>query len=205
MKHVGAVRRAVGVAAVAIVLAAACKTIVEEMPNGPTGGPAPTPVPVVVVPVPIPTAPPPTQAPAPPSQPGPAPTPGANPPPPPAQPPPPPSGGSCSLPPGNGPGVNCPAESPSFQGEVESSINQLIQQRPDIFSGGGSAPHVVKHSEYMNGVVANLRARGLCAIVDSDDEIAVKNTNAFSDQYDILLSTGQVRRAYTATCRPAWF
>jgi hypothetical protein len=204
MKHMGLVRSTVGLAAVSVVLATACKRIVEEMPSGPTNGPAPTPIPVVVVPVPLPTPPPPTPAPAPPSQPGPAPTPGANPtPPPPA--PPPPQGGSCSLPPGNGPGVNCPAESPSFQSEVESSINQLIQQRPDIFSGGGSAPFVVKHSEYMNGVVANLRSRGLCAIVDSDDEIAVKNTNAFNDQYDILLSSGQVRRAYTATCRPAWF
>src|SRR6185503_19861466 len=103
----------------------------------------------------------------------------------------PPTGGSCSLPPGNGAGQNCPVEGPSFQSELDSSIDQLIFQRPDIFSGGGSSPLVVKHSEYMNGVVANLRARGLCAIVDSDDEIAVKNTNAFNDQYDILLSTGQ--------------
>jgi len=126
-------------------------------------------------------------------------------PPPPAPAPAPPSGGSCSLPPGNGPGTNCPFEGPSFQSELESSIDQLIFQRPDIFSGGGPSPLVVKHSEHMNGVVANLRARGLCAIVDSDDEIAVKNTNAFNDQYDILLSTGHVRRAYTATCRPAWF
>jgi hypothetical protein len=89
--------------------------------------------------------------------------------------------------------------------EVDSAITQLIQQRPDIFNGGGGSPFVVKHSEYMNGVVANLRAMGLCAVVDSEDEIAVKNTNDFSDQYDILLSTGHVRRAYTATCRPAWF
>jgi hypothetical protein len=204
MKHMGVVRNVAGLVAACVVLGAACKTIVEEMPSGPTNGPAPTPIPVVVVPVPIPT-PPPTLPPAPPSQPapGPAPSAGPNPTPPPAAPP--PTGGSCSLPPGGGAGQNCPAESASFQSEVESSINQLIQQRPDIFSGGGSAPVVVKHSEYMNGVVANLRARGLCAIVDSEDEIAVKNTNAFSDQYDILLSTGQVRRAYTATCRPAWF
>jgi hypothetical protein len=184
--------------AAAAVVAAACTTIVEKLPSGPEGTPQ-SPVPVVVIPVPIPTPPPATQPPAP--APAPAPT-GAPPAPAPA---PPPSGGSCSLPPGNGPGTNCPVEGPSFQSEVESAINQLIFERPDIFSGGGPAPQVLKHSEYMNGVVANLRARGLCAIVDSDDEIAVKNTNAFNDQYDILLSTGQVRRAYTATCRPAWF
>ena len=183
----------------AVVLAAACTTIVEEMPNAPTGPePAPNTVPVVVVPVPLPTPPPPAPTP-PPAAPAPAPAPpGATPAPPP---PPPPNAGSCSLPPGNGAGQNCPFESASFQAEVEDSIAQLMQQRPDIFNGTA----VVKHSEYMNGVVANLRSRGLCAIVDSEDEIAVKNTNAFSDQYDILLSTGHVRRAYTATCRPAWF
>jgi hypothetical protein len=196
-------RSSVALVGGAVVLAAACTTIVEELPGGPSSEPAPSPIPVVVVPVPIPTAPPATQPPAPPpppnGNPNPAPTPPSGPPN-----PAPPSGG-CSLPPGGGAGQNCPLESASFQGEVEAAINQLIQQRPDIFSGGGSAPLVVKHSEYMNGVVANLRSRGLCAIVDSDDEIAVKNTNSFNDQYDILLSTGQVRRAYTATCRPAWF
>lgn len=184
--------------AFAVVLAAACTTIVEKLPSAPEGAPA-TPIPVVVIPVPIPTAPPATQPP----NPAPAPAPSGAPAPAPTSAP--PSGGSCSLPPGNGAGTNCPVESPSFQSEVEDAINQLIQQRPDIFSGGGPAPLVVKHSEYMNGVVANLRSRGLCAVVDSEDEIAVKNTNTFNDQYDILLSTGQVRRAYTATCRPAWF
>jgi hypothetical protein len=183
--------------AAAALAAAACTTIVEKLPSAPEG-PAASPVPVVVIPVPIPT-PPPTTLPPPPA---PAPAPPGGPP---APAPAPPSGGSCSLPPGNGPGVNCPVEGPSFQSELESAIDQLMFQRPDIFSGGGSSPLVVKHSDYMNGVVANLRARGLCAIVDSDDEIAVKNTNAFNDQYDILLSTGHVRRAYTATCRPAWF
>jgi len=191
-------RRALPV--VAVVLIAACTTIVEELPNGPSG-PAPAPIPVVVIPVPIPTPvpAPPAPAPAPTPAPGGTPAPGATPP------PPPPPSGSCSLPPGPGAGENCPVESPSFQAEVDAAITQLIQQRPDIFSGQGGNPLVVKHSEYMNGVVANLRSRGLCAIVDSDDEIAVKNTNSFNDQYDILLSTGHVRRAYTATCRPAWF
>lgn len=199
MKLMERMRSAAGLLAAALLFSTSCHTIVEEQPNEPTSpAGSPSPIPVVVVPVPIPTPPPATQPPAP--APAPNPNPGPNPPP-----APPPPTGSCSLPPGNGPGVNCPAEGPSFQGELESAIDQLIHQRPDIFSGGGGSPFVVKHSEYMNGVVANLRSRGLCAIVDSDDEIAVKNTNAFSDQYDILLSTGHVRRAYTATCRPAWF
>jgi hypothetical protein len=200
MRLTGRLRSSVALAGGAVVLAAACTTIVEELPGSPSSAPAPSPIPVVVIPVPIPTAPPATQPPAPGGTPAPGPTASPGPTPNPA-----PPGGSCSLPPGGGAGQNCPVESPSFQAEVEAAITQLIQQRPDIFSGQGGSPLVVKHSEYMNGVVANLRSRGLCAIVDSDDEIAVKNTNSFNDQYDILLSTGQVRRAYTATCRPAWF
>src|SRR5262245_66154 len=107
MKHMGSVRIAVGLGVASILLAAACKRIVEEMPNGPSQNPAPTPIPVVVVPVPIPTVAP-TPPPAPPNQPAPGPTPG------PGQSPapqPPPQGGSCSLPPGNGAGNNCPVES----------------------------------------------------------------------------------------------
>lgn len=200
-------RRALPV--VAVVLAAACTTIVEELPNAPSA-PAPSSIPVIVIPVPVPTpvsAPPPT-APAPTPAPGGTPAPGATP----TPAPPPPPGGSCSLPPGNGPGQNCPRTGASFLGQVDAAITQLAQQRPDIFDlsnqRGNGGYFVVKHSEFMNGVVANVRSRGLCAIVDSDDEIAVKNTNSFNDQYDILLSSGHVFRgdgSYTATCTPAWF
>ena len=42
MKHTGLVRSVLGVVAVAGLLATACKTIVEEMPSGPTNnGPQP--------------------------------------------------------------------------------------------------------------------------------------------------------------------
>jgi hypothetical protein len=48
---------------------------------------------------------------------------------------------------------------------------------------------------------------GVCAIFDGE-EIGVKNTNAFNDQYDIHLASGHVRRgegSYRATCTPAQF
>jgi len=61
--------------------------------------------------------------------------------------------------------------------------------------------------EYHHAVAAILIERGLCAKYDGE-EMAVKNTNAFSDQYDIHLSSGHVRRgtgSYMVTCSPAWF
>src|SRR5262249_18723185 len=57
--------------------------------------------------------------------------------------------------------------------------------------------------EYRDTVVDNLRKAGYCALNDGE-EIAMKKTNDFSEQYDILSSGGNVLRAYMATCRPAW-
>jgi hypothetical protein len=40
------------------------------------------------------------------------------------------------------------------------------------------------------------------------EELAVKKTNDFSDQYDILTFENFIRRdhgSYRATCTPAWF
>jgi hypothetical protein len=200
----------------ALAVAAACTTIVEELPSGPSApGGAPTVIPVVVVPVPVPTPPPapPPPAPNPPPPPsgGPTPPPAA---PPPAVPPPapPPSGGSCSLGQGPGNGVNCPKTGPSFLGEIDTAINRTVQQQPGNFNlndqrgNGGYRIHDI--DAFLAGVVNNLRAMGLCAMVDGGGEIAVKNTNSFSDQYDLILSSGHIFRgggSYAATCTPAWF
>jgi hypothetical protein len=48
---------------------------------------------------------------------------------------------------------------------------------------------------------------GYCAFYDGE-EMAVKNTNKFNDQYDISTSSGYIRRgdgSYRSTCWPAWF
>jgi hypothetical protein len=191
------------------VVAAACTTIVEELPNSPNSPSGPSaPVPVVVVPVPLPTPPPA----APPPVPGPAPTQPPSGSPTPAPPAPPPTGGSCSLGPGPGSGANCPRTGPSFLGEIDAAINRTVQQQPGNFNlndqrgNGGYRIHNI--DQFLAGVVGNLRAMGLCAMVDGGGEIAVKNTNSFSDQYDLILSSGHIFRgggSYAATCTPAWF
>ncbi len=102
--------------------------------------------------------------------------------------------------------------------DVEGAMNLLVQQSPQIFnlkdeySPGTKAYKVLDKEAYMNGLVANLRAAGLCAERDADDilqqMIRVKDSTEFSEDYDVLLGTGHMRRgngAYRDTCNPAAF
>jgi hypothetical protein len=182
-------------------LLAACTTIREEMPRPtePDTGP-PTSLPVVVVPVPVPTP----QAPAP------APT--ANPQDPQATPPP-SSGAGCGVGPGSGSGENCPRQEPSFLSEVESALDQLVRQEPQLFNlnktskGCANCYQIVNADRYVQRMAELMSQRGLCGLYDGE-ELAVKKTNAFNDQYDIFTADGYIRRqagSYRSTCYPAWF
>jgi len=189
----------------AVLAAVACTTLTEELPQQPEA-PVAAPPPIIIVnPGPIPDVPhpDPTTAPAPPPDPG-----GA--PPPPA--PPPASGQSCGLPPGNGSGNDCPRQSPSFLGDVESALTQLIAEEPGIFDkseiqGCGTCYKVVDVQRYITRMPKLMEQRGLCSMYDGE-ELAVKNSNSFNDQYDILTSGMYIRRdqgSYRSTCYPAWF
>ena len=106
--------------------------------------------------------------------------------------------------------ARCDRTAPVFLDQVHQAIDQLVQQQPDIFrlATNGSGMHEVRDQEaYFTGVVTNLQAMGFCANWDFA-ELQVKNGTEFSEQYDILLSTGQVRRgdgSYRSTCTPAAF
>ena len=201
-------------ALVPIVLAIAwgCQTIVEELPTTATVvAPGAAPIPVVVVPVPVPTPGPPGPEPAP--NPGPTPGPGPVPTPPATpEPPQPPTGQGCRLPPGNGSGLNCPRLSPDFLGDIEAALDTLIKQEPGIFDlnrtqGCGNCYYVRNVQRYLSRMPDMLAQRGLCAKWDGE-EMAVKNSNSFNEQFDILTSGGFIRRqggSYRSTCRPAWF
>jgi hypothetical protein len=71
----------------------------------------------------------------------------------------------------------------------------------------GTCPRILDHQGYTDAVAAEMEKNGYCAFYDGE-ELAVKNTNDFSEQYDISTSSGYVRRGekiYRATCWPAWF
>jgi hypothetical protein len=183
----------------------ACSTIREEMPttsSTPEPGAATVPIPVVVVPVPVPVPVPGNPLPAPGGSPTPT-TPTT-----PTEPP--PSAGSCSLPASHDSG--CDRGSPSFLGDVEAAIDALIRVEPSLFNlnrtqGCGTCYEVLNQTRYVQRVAEMVRQRGLCSMYDGE-ELAVKNTNSFSDQYDILTAQGYIRRelgSYRSTCRPAAF
>jgi hypothetical protein len=101
---------------------------------------------------------------------------------------------------------------------LESAMDLLIQQKPQIFdlndeyAEGTRAYKVLDHEGYINGLVANLQAAGLCAQFDVDDPnqetILAKSENDFSESFDVLLSTGHMRRGggmYRDTCTPSSF
>ena len=111
----------------------------------------------------------------------------------------------CSL---RGGGGCCRTESDRLGEFVELSIRQVQAQRPELFN----ADEILREQD--EDLVVLLVARtleqrfGVCAKAGSpvEDEVAVKNSNNFSEQFDIILSNHRVNiHGYTVTCRPARF
>jgi len=122
-----------------------------------------------------------------------------------------PSPPPCPLPPGGGSGERCPYELPFFASQVNEAIAIVENSHPELFdfsqSQGGLSYLVLDPDRYTADVTYVLSTRGFCAIWGGE-EIAMKNTNEFNEQYDILTFEGYVRwggGAYQATCHPAWF
>ena len=98
----------------------------------------------------------------------------------------------------------CPAERASFQAEVDQAISMTQSQRPDLFGEGNK---VLSTGQFIIGVIKNMDSMGLCAGWDGE-ELAVKTSDAFNDQYDILTANNVVRfgkNSYRVTCYPAAF
>jgi hypothetical protein len=183
------------------VVLAACTTITEELPEGQTPiTPSTTPTvppPLIVIPVPAATPPPATPAPNNPNPGNPNPNPGP--------------AGTCPLPAGTW-NENCSMQSQTFLGRVEAAIDEVIATDPGAFDtsrtrGCANCYFVRDPTRYVNRVAQAITKNGVCGYYDGE-ELAVKNTNNFNDQYDILTSDMFIRRqggSYRSTCRPAWF
>jgi hypothetical protein len=107
--------------------------------------------------------------------------------------------------------TTCVRGVPVFLEKVDAAIDQLVQQRPEIFELGDAAGpggyRVLDADQYQAGVVKNLEAMAFCAAAENS-QIELKNSNEFSEHYDILLSTQHIRRgegSYRATCNPPAF
>jgi hypothetical protein len=124
-----------------------------------------------------------------------------------------PAGLTCTVPPVENPqGCNpwSKPKKPNFLTQVYDAIHTVQREKPDIFEVQGNDVVVVKQDAYMRSVVKVLeRDSGLCAAYDvrglPKDEISVKNSNDWSEQFDILTGQNTVWWNWTVTCRPAVF
>jgi hypothetical protein len=100
---------------------------------------------------------------------------------------------------------------PELWPAVDAAIDELVAKRPTLFNldrvVGPKGYYVLAHDEFYLGVAAILQAKGLCAQYDYR-VLQVKDSQARSEQYDLILTNGHIRRspvALTATCAPASF
>jgi hypothetical protein len=95
-----------------------------------------------------------------------------------------------------------------FRTAVNAVIDEVIAQRPDLFDftqdAGGGSWLVVNRSGYLRQIENRLNSRGFC-VVQGQDELGLKNTNEFNEQWNVITSRNNVRRAYITTCSPAAF
>jgi hypothetical protein len=91
-----------------------------------------------------------------------------------------------------------------FAGLMDEVVAQIEKNRTDLVRDGWM---VGSWDAYHEQIIAGFKSRGYCAIWDGK-EIAIKNNNDFSEQYQAQYSWGQLRRgdqAWRSTCKPAAF
>jgi hypothetical protein len=100
-----------------------------------------------------------------------------------------------------------------FFPQVDAAIAQAVQQRPELFDltrKVGENGYLVRDVEgFYEEVARLLQAAGLCARYDFERILLqVKDSNTESEDYDLVLSNGHLRRgegSYRSTCTPSAF
>jgi hypothetical protein len=101
-------------------------------------------------------------------------------------------------------GSPCFEEAPSFESEVITAQAIVFRDSPGLFIG----ETIIDQDAYVAEVARVLRVQfGLCASPGGPpDEVAVKTSNEWNDQYDIVIGSNFTAWTnYTVTCRPARF
>ncbi len=118
-----------------------------------------------------------------------------------------PAASTCPLPPSSNPQLNCSVRPPRFSDQVNGAIDEMMAKHPEIFNfndTSGGMPRVVNPTAYYNEIKRLLEAQGICTLLE-EEEIAIKATNEFSEDWSVLTSLNFVRRRYRGTCTPAWW
>jgi hypothetical protein len=115
---------------------------------------------------------------------------------------------SCPLPPSHKENPNdCYVGRPTLGPQINSAIDAVIATRPELFDlneTNGGNPRVLDKDAYWKAVKGELEKQGVCTIIEKE-ELAVKITNAYNEQWNTYTSAGFVRRRYVTTCEPSWF
>jgi len=126
---------------------------------------------------------------------------------PPAPTPPPPVGFVCPLPPSSNPADYCPKLPGKLNAYVNAAIDQVLIKKPELFNFNdmlGGNPKVLDRQKYHEAVKLELEAQGVCTKIEVE-EMAIKITNDYNEQWNIWSSSGYVMRKIVTTCIPAWW
>jgi hypothetical protein len=129
----------------------------------------------------------------------------------------PPSGVSCPLGKGSS-GVECSRRTPTeLMSSIDTAIDLVVQKPAGILDVSQENPRgsgqyrILDQKAFIEALLANLRAAGLCAEPDYDfplETIHIKNSNAFSEEFEVVYWGEWVRRgptSYRENCKPAAF
>jgi hypothetical protein len=117
----------------------------------------------------------------------------------------------CPLPPSNPANPTCNNASPQLEGQVEAALDTVTERFPELFDFNdrkcADCYFVKDVRRYFDEVIKQLDRQGLCTD-GVREELGIKSSNDFSEQYDIILVSEHMRRApsaYRGACRPAIF
>ena len=119
----------------------------------------------------------------------------------------PPVGFVCPLPPSSNEANNCPKLPPKLGQYMNDAIDQVLTRRPELFDFNdmlGGNPKVLDRQKYHEAVKLELEAQGVCVQIEKE-EMAIKTSNEFNEQWNIWTSGGYVMRKIVTTCIPAWW
>ena len=117
--------------------------------------------------------------------------------------------GRCELQPSSH--ANCWKSEPELLDALEAAITAATVAHPEYFDFEslrcGNCYYVKDADGYYAELARQLQLRGVCSLQDRD-EITLKASNGWSEQFDILLGDDHIRRgdgSYLYSCTPAMF
>jgi len=111
---------------------------------------------------------------------------------------------------GTGAGQNCPRTSPRLMSVVEDAVITVRERNPSAYplTDYGFQLTDRQLDAFFKDVIDHINAGGQACAYRDGLELAVKSSNAESEQYKFWVTSGHMRlgeNAYRATCTPAWF